>query len=257
MGQAGLDCGWICGEQFQLIHRDGLCEREWASLCAAQCGEMGSAAGELTELLRDRADVAAGGDSDLKARLHLCGRRACEREQGEAVNDDACRLYLDRLAGAGEFVGWHPVDFFCGEDGRSLQHLAGETRGKRAEFIEREREGLRRGCGCAVSIEGVGGKAEADGALVGFIGRREELRKARVLAKQQREHAGSHGIKRAEMADGAFAGGAAHNVDDVVRGDAGMVCRGREDRSLPHSDYARLCGAALGVGFKDSRRGGE
>ena len=58
-------------------------------------------------------------------------------------------------------------------------------------------------------------------AFVGFFGGGEELGEAGVLAEQQWEDSGGHGVEGAEVADGAFAGGAAHDINDVVRGEAG------------------------------------
>jgi len=97
-------------------------------------------------------------------------------------------------------------------------HLAVEASGESAEFVERFGEGLRRGGGRALGIEGVGCDAEADDTFLALLRGAEELSQARVLAEQQREHAGGHGVERAEVADGALAGGAAHNVHHVMRG---------------------------------------
>ncbi len=120
-------------------------------------------------------------------------------------------------ARASLWAGTPPI-FLRGEDGRDLVHLAVEASGEGAEFVEGEGERLRVGGGCALGVEGVGGEAEADGAFVGFFRGGEELGEAGVLAEQQRENTGGHGVERAEVADGAFAGGAADDVDYVVRG---------------------------------------
>ena len=100
----------------------------------------------------------------------LRGRRAVEREQFEAMDEDAGGFDVDRLAGAGEFVGGDAADFLCGEDGRHLLHFAVEAGGEGAQFFEGVGERLRFGGGRALGVEGVGGEAEADGAFVVFFG---------------------------------------------------------------------------------------
>jgi hypothetical protein len=75
--------------------------------------------------------------------------------------------------------------------------------------------------GRAFGVVSVRGEAEADGAGVVFFRGGEVLREAGVFAEQQREDTRGHGVERAEMADGFFAGDAAETVDDVVAGDAG------------------------------------
>jgi len=117
-------------------------------------------------------------------------------------------------------VGGDAADFFGGEDGRGLQHFAVEGYCQRAEFGERLGEWLGVGGGRALGVEGVGGEAEADRSFVGFVGGGEELREPGVFAQKQREYAGCHGVERTEVADGALAGGAADNVDDIVGGHA-------------------------------------
>ena len=108
-----------------------------------------------------------------------------------------------------------------GEYRGRLFDFAVEASGESAQFGERFGEGLRRGGRRALGVEGVGGEAEADDACVAFFRGGEELRQARVPAEQQREHARRHGIERAEMADGALAGSAAHDVHHVMRGQPG------------------------------------
>ena len=78
------------------------------------------------------------------------------------------------------------------------------------------------GCGSAAGVPSASkvsvAKPKRIAACVALFRGGEELGEAGVLAEQQRQHAGGHGVERAEVADGAFAGGAAHNVDYVVRG---------------------------------------
>ena len=149
------------------------------------------------------------------------GEFAIEREQGEVVDRDAGRFDRHLFAGASELIGGYAVDLFCRKNGRHLVQFAAKTHAERAQLVERKAERLRSGGGLAVGVEAVRAPAEADGAGVVLVRGPEELREAGVLAKQQREHASSHGVERAEVADGALAGGAAHEVDDVVRGYAG------------------------------------
>ena len=137
------------------------------------------------------------------------------------VDGDAGGFYGDFGAGAGEFVGGDAVDLFRGEDGRDLVDVAVEVLAEGAEFVEGLGERLWVGRGGAFGVEGVGGEAEADVAGVVLLGLAEELREARVFAEEQRENSGGHGVERAEVADGFFAGGAAHDGDYVVRGHAG------------------------------------
>jgi hypothetical protein len=47
------------------------------------------------------------------------------------------------------------------------------------------------------------------------------LRQAGKLAQQQGQNAGGHGVKRAEVADGAFAGNSSQDSDYIVASHAG------------------------------------
>src|SRR5438105_2567751 len=128
---------------------------------------------------------------------------------------------LNGLAGAGELMRGNTVDLLGGEGRRGLLHLAAEAGCELTEFLECMSKRTRVGAGGAFSVVGVGGKAEVDAALVGLFGSGEVLGKARVVAEQQWQNTGSHGVECAEVADGALRGGAADDVDDVVGGDAG------------------------------------
>src|SRR5581483_11530466 len=68
---------------------------------------------------------------------------------------------------------------------------------------------LRRRCGLAFGVVGIGGEAEADLSLVGLLRCHVKLGKAGHTADNQREDAGGHGVERAQMADGAFVENAA------------------------------------------------
>ena len=237
MGKAALYfVGWA-GERFEFVEGDGLSEGEDAGLGAAEAGEVRAASCKLAELMCDGADIAAGGDLHLEACFHFGGRGAVEGEKLEAVDEDAGGFDFDGLAGTGELVGGDAGDFLGGEDGGSLQHFAVEGSGESAEFGEGSRQGLRIGGGRAFRVKGVGGKAEADRAFVAFFRGREELREAGVLAEQKREDAGGHGVERAEVADGALAGDAANDVDDVVRGRPA----GLSSTSNPFTTAPSLC----------------
>src|SRR6185437_5670429 len=177
---------------------------------------MSSAAEGYAKFVGDGADVSSGADGHGEG-----GGAGVECGDFEGVDGDGSGLEVDGLAGAGELVGWRAGDLFCGEGRGHLLQLAVEARGGGADFGKREMRISLRTEGRAFGVVSVRGKAEADGPGVVFFGGGEVLCEAGVSAEQQREDARGHGIKRAEMADGFFAGDAAEAADDVVAGDAG------------------------------------
>src|SRR5208337_2197161 len=74
----------------------------------------------------------------------------------------------------------------------------------------------------AVSVKGVCGKAEANGARVALFGRGEVLRQAGKLAQKEGQNTSGHGVERAEVAYGALAGDSAQDSHHIV---AGHACR--------------------------------
>ena len=80
---------------------------------------------------------------------------------------------------------------------------------------------LRRAGRFAVGIVGVGGKTEADRALVGLFGRGIELCQAGQIANDQRQDSGGQRVESAEMAHRALLQDAADAIDHVVRGQSG------------------------------------
>ena len=113
--ETALDLPGVAGEGFEFVKRDGLGEREGASLRAAQRSKVRAASCHGSELVRDGADVASGGNLHLEAGELIGGRGAVEGEKLEAMDEDARWLDVDGLACAGEFVRRDTVDFYPGE----------------------------------------------------------------------------------------------------------------------------------------------
>ena len=92
----------------------------------------------------------------------------------------------------------------------------------------------------AVGIVGIGGKAEANGALVDLLISGEELRQAGGPADDHRQDAGGHGIECAEVADLLCLGDSAELADYVVRGPALRLVYGDDSVHSFHSSADRL-----------------
>ena len=85
------------------------------------------------------------------------------------------------------------------------------------EFPKRHCEWLRFSYSLAFCVEGVSREPETYGACVVFLSLAKKLRQPRVLAQQQRQNAGSHWVKRAQMSHRAFTRRAAHNRNNIMR----------------------------------------
>ncbi len=124
---------------------------------------------------------------------------------------------------SGELVGGDAVDFFGGERWRELFDEAEESGAELLELLQLESDRFKRDRTdfaerVAIGVVGIGGEAEADHAFVSFLRCSVELRQAREIADDEREHAGGQRIERAEMTDATLAKNAAHAGDHVVRG---------------------------------------
>ena len=118
---------------------------------------------------------------------------------------------------AGQFVRGAALDFFGGKRGRRLHELSGQFSGQTLQdffFQARARIRTERR---AIGVKGIGGKAEAKGAVVTFPPAGIKLGQASGTAEQENQNARSQRIERSKMPDLAEAQNAAHGLDHVVR----------------------------------------
>jgi len=212
---------------------------------------MRAAADDLTEFVGNRADVTACADGHGES-----GGLSFEPGDLEGIDDDGGGLEIDGLAGARELVGGSSGDLFRGERRRHLLQLAVKVSGRDADLVQHQKRVCLGADRRAFGVISVGGEAKADRARVMLFGGREVLREAGVFAEQEWEDAGSHGIERAEVADGLFAGDAAETADDVVAGDTGGFIY--DEKAVHWFTLAARAAAWDGCGLNSySSRGGR
>src|SRR5580700_4463943 len=110
------------------------------------------------------------------------------------------------------------LDFLGGKRRRRLLELAGEAGGQPLEvFFIQLRVGVRAERR-AVRVVGIGGKPEAEGALITLAAAGVKLSETRGPSEEQNQNAGSERVQRAQMADLPKAEDAADGFDHVMRG---------------------------------------
>jgi len=219
VNEESFERGNIPSESFQFV--EGVCffETKDARLGSAQAGEVSATLKVLAKIVDDGADVAASADGQIES--YRITFHAGDDEAGD-VNYFYFEVY--RLAFPGQFIGRLAGNLFCGVRGRHLLDVATKSNGHGANAAEGDAGtipgpaigAVRR----AFSIVGVGGETEAHCSGVALFGLPKVLRESRELAEDNRQNTGGHGIERAQMANGLFAGDAAHLRDHVVAGDA-------------------------------------
>src|SRR5208282_3483414 len=105
--------------------------------------------------------------------------------------------------------------------------------GQGLHFIARNAHFLRRRCGFALGVVGVGGEAEADYPFVRLLGMGVELRQASEVAENNRQDSRGGGVESAEMSHRALANNPPHAIDYVVRREAGRLV---DDYDTIHGD---------------------
>jgi len=206
----------------------GLADVEFGYGGAAQRFEMGAEAETLAHFVRDRAHVGSGGDAGAEV-----GTVGLDGGDGEFLDLDLNRLQNDFLPLARQLVGGDAIDFLGRERRRDLLDEAEECGGEGLQLFEAGVGGADLAHGFAIGIVSVGGEAEADHAFVVFLGSGVELRQAREVADDEREHAGGERIERAQMADGALLENPAHAVNHVVGSPTGGFV---DDENAIHSE---------------------
>src|ERR1051326_853220 len=159
-----------------------------------------------------------------------------DRQNLEFLDLDLNRVEYHFFVLAGELVGRHALNFLRRKWRWKLLDDSAKSGGYGFKFIFPQNQILRRACGLAFGVVGIGGKTKTNGALVGLLGGVVELGEASEAAHDQRKDAGGHGIEGAEMADGALIQDAADTVDDVVRSESGGLV---DDENGVHGNLDR------------------
>src|SRR5258706_6957736 len=200
----------------QFSQGSGVAQAEAPALGAAQAHQVAAAAEGITHIIRERADVGAGG----AVHIHDHFRRR-PFQYFEVMDGDLTRGEIDFFAFTGHVISATALDFHSRIGWWRLLDLTNKLF---EGFFELLLGDVDRGAGLlretAICVVGVRRGAKADDGLVALVGSRDVLAQAYSGPYENDQHAGGARIERASMPGAADACPDANGLHHVVGGDA-------------------------------------
>ncbi len=181
------------------------------------------------KIVREGANIAAGRNFHVEG---CVGGSVINNL--EAVDLNAHRPQLHRLAFPRQFVGWNAVQFLRRKRRRDLFDWAQKLRRFFANLSKAQVRVNAMPDSISIRIVGVGGETKPDRAGIPLCILFEELRQPREASQQQRQHPRRHRIERAQVANRRLPRQLTHLRHHVVRCDAGGFV---DEQKTIHSSF--------------------
>ncbi len=169
----------------------------------------------LSQIVSQGAEIRPGTDPGTKA-----DRLAVAVKELQLFDCDLLGLEFYRLAFSRQSMSGNAGNFLGGKWWRVLSYFADELRRRALHLLKREFSGQLGACWLAFSVVSISGPAKTDNALIALVGIVIKLRQTGKTAQNQRQDAGRHRIKRAEMPNGFFSDDTTHPRYNIMRGHA-------------------------------------